>query len=245
MEETRREERREKSEETERERGRERRFFFVLLDESGAGQTKGEGRTGSRVEERHREKEKEREGEREGERRRRKRDRAKKREAAIDDLAGREHEEIRNGDKEKMTKARGAADSIGKAGRGASFLLPAFSPYYVPYFPLFLRSRANQHAYIYAAKYTHTHITRVLFPFCPPPRLPVDLLSYPLLHPPRRSLSALSSSFRAAFVLFVAIVRTCTRVYVYTCAPCLNRRTRGFMSHGSALPRREGGFVRG
>lgn len=156
MEETRREERRAKRRK-EREGGRERRFFFVLLDESGAGQTKGEGRTGSRVEERHREKEKERGREREGERRRRKRNRAKKREAAIDDLAGREHEEIRNGDKEKMTKARGAADSIGKAGRGASFLLPAFSPYYVPYFPLFLRSRAN-HTHTYTRPNTHIHV---------------------------------------------------------------------------------------
>lgn len=50
----RREERRDREGET-------RRFFFVLLDESGAGQTKGEGRTGSRVEERQRAKEKERE----------------------------------------------------------------------------------------------------------------------------------------------------------------------------------------
>lgn len=53
-----------------------------------------------------------------------------------------EKERGRNGDKEKMTKARGAFDSIGKAAREASFLLPAFSPYYAPYFPLFLCSRA-------------------------------------------------------------------------------------------------------
>lgn len=48
--------------------GERRRFFFVLLDESGAGQARGEGRTGSRVEERQRAKEKAREREREGER---------------------------------------------------------------------------------------------------------------------------------------------------------------------------------
>lgn len=47
--------------------GERRRFFFVLLDESGAGQARGgrEGRTGSRVEERQeRAKEKARERER-------------------------------------------------------------------------------------------------------------------------------------------------------------------------------------
>lgn len=41
--------------------GERRRFFFVLLDESGAGQARGEGRTGSRVEERQRAKENARE----------------------------------------------------------------------------------------------------------------------------------------------------------------------------------------
>lgn len=153
-----------------------------------------------------------------------------------------------------MTKARGAADSIGKAGRGASFLLPAFSPYYVPYFPLFLRARARTHRHtstsVYTRPNTHTYTrTRVLFPFCPPPlvppRQPLVLSSF-TLHAvllfclsPRRSAPP--------FVLFVvAIVRTCARVRTCVRAPRLNRRTRGFMSHGSALPqRREGGFVRG
>lgn len=90
-----------------------------------------------------------------------------------------------------MTKARGAADSIGKAGRGASFLLPAFSPYYVPYFPLFLRARTNTHLHPYTRPNTliHTHMhrhtstyTRVLFPFCPPSRLrrPLVLSSFTL-----------------------------------------------------------------
>lgn len=141
-----------------------------------------------------------------------------------------------------MTKTRGAGDSIGKAGRGASFLLPAFSPYYVLYFPLFLRARTNTYPYMRP----NTHILGVLFPFCPPPRL-------------RRPLVLSSFILHAVLLLPLLIVsrylrplrRYCTyvyaRVYVCTCvrAPCLNRCTRGFMSHGSTLPRREGGFIRG
>lgn len=129
-----------------------------------------------------------------------------------------------------MTKARGAADSIGKAGRGASFLLPAFSPYYVPYFPLFLRARAHTHRHTSTSAYTrpNTHIytrTRVLFPFCPPLPplvLPVNLLSYP--PSPSTPFSFCLSPRRSAppFVLLfvvVAIVRTCaTRVHVCMCA---------------------------
>lgn len=126
-----------------------------------------------------------------------------------------------------MTKARGAADSIGKAGRGASFLLPAFSPYYVPYFPLFLRARARApthvHVHVHSAKYTYIHTrTRVLFPFCPPPLVPprqplvlssftlhAVLLSASLLVVPRR----LSSPLRRRYCTYV-----CTRAYVCTCA---------------------------
>lgn len=143
-----------------------------------------------------------------------------------------------------MTKARGATDSIGKAGRGASFLLPAFSPYYVPYFPLFLRARTPTRIHIHICGQIHTLYTRVLFPFCPPPSSPSTSCPI-LLHPPRRSPSA---------VLLIVprclhpLRRYCTYVYhTYVCvrAPCLNRRTRGFMSHGSTLPRREGGFIRG
>lgn len=130
-----------------------------------------------------------------------------------------------------MTKARGAADSIGKAGRGASFLLPAFSPYYVPYFPLFLRARARAHRHtsMYTRPNTHIYIytrTRVFFPFCPPPPPPPGTPAPPstscpiLLHPPRRSPSSLSPRRSAPpFVLLfvvVAIVRTCARVC--TCA---------------------------
>lgn len=147
-----------------------------------------------------------------------------------------------------MTKARGAADSIGKAGRGASFFLPAFSPYYVPYFPLFLRARAHQHAsasvYIRGTKYTH--IPAFSF-FSVLPLVSVVLLSYPpspftpfspsAASPHRSALPSSSSSL--LYVRVHARARVCVRV------PCLNRRTRGFMSHGSTLPRREGGFVRG
>lgn len=56
--------RRRRREERRDREGERRRFFFVLLDESGAGQARGEGRTGSRVEERQRAKEKARERER-------------------------------------------------------------------------------------------------------------------------------------------------------------------------------------
>lgn len=115
-----------------------------------------------------------------------------------------------------MTKARGAADSIGKAGRGASFLLPAFSPYYVPYFPLFLRARTNTHPH----PYMQTHIHRDARPHIPAfsflsvlPLVSVDLLSYPPL-PSKPFSFCLSSSFRTAFVLFVARTYVCTRVRV-------------------------------
>lgn len=144
-----------------------------------------------------------------------------------------------------MTKARGAADSIGKAGRGASFLLPAFSPYYVPYFPLFLRARARPPIphLTYATKYTHTNIYPRSLSFLSSPLVSVDLLSYPP-SPSTPFSFCLSSSFRAAFVLFVAIVHTCTRVCVYVHLVSIVVREVS-MSHGSTLPRREGGFIRG
>lgn len=128
-----------------------------------------------------------------------------------------------------MTKARGAADSIGKAGRGASFLLPAFSPYYVPYFPLFLRARARAHTHTDTRPrpytlgqihiYIHTYPRSLSFLSSPSGPPPVNLLSYPpspstpcspsasLLVVPRR-LSSSSSS-----LLYVR-VRACVRVYV-------------------------------
>lgn len=124
-----------------------------------------------------------------------------------------------------MTKARGAADSIGKAGRGASFLLPAFSPYYVPYFPLFLRARACSRSHQHASTDPHirgqirTHIPAFSF-LSVLPLVSVDLLSYP--PSPSTPFSFCRSPHRsaAAFVLlFVAIVRTCVhRVRVCTCA---------------------------
>ena len=69
-----------------------------------------------------------------------------------------------------MTKARGAFDSIGKAGRGASFLLPAFSPYYAPYFPLFLCARVQRCTYtrtnmsICSSVRTYTRIYSIFYP---------------------------------------------------------------------------------
>lgn len=157
-----------------------------------------------------------------------------------------------------MTKARGAADSIGKAGRGASFLLPAFSPYYVPYFPLFLRARARTHTpthvhvHIHSAKYTYIYTrTRVLFPFCPPPPLVPPTPRQPLvlssstLH--AVLLLPLSSSFRAAFRPLRRRYCTyvCTRAYVCTCASSQSSYARFHVARLRALPRREGGFVRG
>lgn len=127
-----------------------------------------------------------------------------------------------------MTKARGAADSIGKAGRGASFLLPAFSPYYVPYFPLFLRARTNTHSHSYTQSNTHTYrhtstYTRVLFPFCPPPRLrrPLVLSSFILLAVLLLPLLIVPHRLRS-------LRRYCTYVCTRTCVrvPRLNRRIR-------------------
>lgn len=64
-----------------------------------------------------------------------------------------------------MTKARGAFDSIGKAGRGASFLLPAFSPYYAPYFPLFLCTYVQHCTQMHTS--THVHVVYVCNILCP------------------------------------------------------------------------------
>lgn len=129
-----------------------------------------------------------------------------------------------------MTKARGAADSIGKAGRGASFLLPAFSPYYVPYFPLFLRARARAHRHtsVYTRPnthiYIHTYPRSLSFLSSPPPgpppapRQPLVLSSFTLhavlllaslLVVPRR----LSSSSSSSSLLYVR-VHARARVYV-------------------------------
>lgn len=64
-----------------------------------------------------------------------------------------------------MTKARGAFDSIGKAGRGASFLLPAFSPYYAPYFPLFLCTYVQHCTQMHTS--THVRIVYMCNILCP------------------------------------------------------------------------------
>lgn len=68
-----------------------------------------------------------------------------------------------------------------------------------PYFPLFLRARSRTHTHLHAAHMERICIyPRVLFPFCPPPRLRRPLVSI-LFHPPRRSPFCLFSSFRTAF----------------------------------------------
>lgn len=116
-----------------------------------------------------------------------------------------------------MTKARGATDSIGKAGRGASFLLPAFSPYYVPYFPLFLRARTPTRIHIHTWPNTHTLYPRSLS-FLSSPLISVDLLSYPpssftpfsFCHSPHRSALPSSSSS----LLYIRVSHIC----VWTCA---------------------------
>lgn len=130
-----------------------------------------------------------------------------------------------------MTKARGAADSIGKAGRGASFLLPAFSPYYVPrvlsVVPARARARARTDTRTHSRTYTHIVHPRSLF-FLVVPLVSVDLscpillralhaiLLLPLLVPSPSSISA------------SVIVRICVYMYVRICmcALRLNRHTR-------------------
>lgn len=148
-----------------------------------------------------------------------------------------------------MTKARGAADSIGKAGRGASFLLPAFSPYYVPRVLSVVPAltRTDTHLVIRIHTYTHVIHPRSLFfsssPSSPSTSRPILLralhavLFLPLLVP---SPSSIWTS-----VLYVHM-RVCMYVvYIHICVRLVSIVVRGFMSRGSTLPRREGGFVRG
>jgi len=102
-----------------------------------------------------------------------------------------------------------------------------------------IRIRGQTHTHTHTRAHTRTY-TRVLFPFCPPPRL-------------RRPLVLSSFALHAVLLLPLLIIphrlrplrRYCTYIRMCVRAPRLNRRTRGFMSHGSMLPRREGGFVRG
>lgn len=84
------------------------------------------------------------------------------------------------------------------------------------------RAPTRVRIHIYTRDQIHTY-TRVLFLFCPPPRLrrPLVLSSF-TLHAVL-SFCCLSSSFRAAFVLFVAIVRTCTRARARVCTCALSQ----------------------
>lgn len=117
-----------------------------------------------------------------------------------------------------MTKARGAADSIGKAGRGASFLLPAFSPYYVPYFPLFLRSHHTHPNHVNVHTYIHMHHPRSLSFLSSPssPSIPRPILLCRSPSPHRFT----------AFVLLVTIVHMCTCVCVCTCIRASSQSSR-------------------
>lgn len=143
-----------------------------------------------------------------------------------------------------MTKARGAADSIGKAGRGASFLLPAFSPYYVPRVLSVVPAlaRTNTHPVIHT--HTHTHIVHPRSLFFPSPSSPAT--SQPILLRALHAVLFPPLLVRIAFVhLDIGIVHMCA-LSIYVCASRLNRRTRFHVARLYALlPRREGGFVRG
>lgn len=157
-----------------------------------------------------------------------------------------------------MTKARGAADSIGKAGRGASFqrfLRITFRAY----FPLFLRARARAHRHaptaIYICTYIYMHASHrtPAFSFLSVvPLVSVDLLSYPSPRPPHQSPSAspprLFHRLRPSrHISDSTCVCVCVRLYmyIYMYVRLVSIVVRGFMSRGSTLSRREGGFVRG
>lgn len=148
-----------------------------------------------------------------------------------------ENAKTRNGDKEKMTKARGAADSIGKAGGEASFLLPAFSPYYVPYFPLFLRAHQHTHTRvrrnIWVHVYAPTHPCSLSFLSslsspCRPSVLYFSALDAVLLLPLSLSFSLLvippPSSSSSLLYVCAYISRICSHVRV--CASSQSSRTR-------------------
>lgn len=154
---------------------------------------------------------------------------------------------IRNGDKEKMTKARGAADSIGKAGRGAFF--PFYQRFLRITFRTFrcpcTRARTHQHAPTHTHSLVRTLYTRVLFPFCPPPHL---------RRPPVLSFSALYAPFSICLSTSFYRLRSpprhhCTYVCVCVCArePRLSIVVRGFMSCGALRSRGERAalYVRG
>lgn len=137
-----------------------------------------------------------------------------------------------------MTKARGAADSIGKAGRGASFLLPAFSPYYVPRVLSVVPAlaRTDTHPVIRVRAHTHICTPASLFfpssPSSPATSRPILLRAlHAVLFPP---LLVPSPSSIWTSVLYI-------RVCMYTCGHRLNRRTRFHVARLYALlPRRRG-----
>lgn len=143
-----------------------------------------------------------------------------------------------------MTKARGAFDSIGKAGRGASFLLPAFSPYYAPYFPLFLCTYV-QHC---TQMHTSTHV-RVLYMcniLCPEKHTFTRVLLFFFflrsLRPSRfiPSFSVIFIAISFSFPMFLTL-STCTWLYPFV-SPLplsftISITIRGFTLCGSMLLR--------
>lgn len=146
-----------------------------------------------------------------------------------------------------MTKARGAFDSIGKAGRGASFLLPAFSPYYAPYFPLFLCTYVQHCTQMHTS--THVHVVYVCNILCPEKHtftrvllfflffscvLCVHHVSYLL------SLSVIFIAISFSFPMFLTL-STCTWLYPFV-SPLplsftISITIRGFTLCGSMLLR--------
>lgn len=100
------------------------------------------------------------------------------------------------------------------------------------------------HTYIYIHTYPRS-LSFLSSPPGPPPRQPLVLSSFTLLH--AVLLLPLSSSFRAAFRPLRRRYCTyvCTRVYVCTCASSQSSYREVSCRTDSALPRREGGFVRG
>lgn len=118
-----------------------------------------------------------------------------------------ENTKTRNGDKEKMTKARGALDSIGKAGKRGP--LSFYQRFLRITFRTFRCSCARTNIYtnsLNAPAHTYTYIyTRVLFPLSVLPLVSVDLLFYPH-HPAPRSPPSVASRDFYAFVILATIM---------------------------------------
>lgn len=166
----------------------------------------------------------------------------RKREASATTVQRRERNmKIRNGDKEKMTKARGAADSIGKAGRGAFFpFTSVFSVLRSVLSVVPVRARPLTHAHIRTYTHTRAHIIHPCsLSFLSSPSSPstsCSILLRPLRYSPYLPLYVVLPSSFSLSLLYESVCM---------CELRLSIVVRGFMSYGTTLPRREGGFVRG